>query len=592
MGRVAGIDLGTTNSCLAIIQGDKPIIIPNAEGERVTPSVVARTLEGQFVVGSAAKRQAVLNPTGSIFSSKRLIGRAFKEVQSEAARLPYPISEGEDGLVRFTLAEKSVTAPEIGALIIQKLVRDAQIHLGEEITDVVVTVPAYFSDLERQETKRAAEMTGLNVLRIINEPTAAAMAYGLGRSGRETILVFDLGGGTLDVTVLDTDGVLFEVLSTSGDTHLGGDDFDQVIMRWVLAKGEALGATMLREDPAAIQRIREAAEAIKIELSSVQQGEIRLPFLLPEAFSDRHVAGTLNRSEFEELCAPLFARCREPIHAALEGAQLTAEKISRVLLVGGSGRIPAIKGLLQAEFPTKEIAAPPNAEEIVALGAAVQAGILSGEISNRLLIDVTPFSLGIEVDTDKMVTLIHQNSPVPVRCSEMFTTAAHFQRGADIRVVQLDASRRKATPRQIGKFSLEGLKTPVKGEARIKVTFEIDESGILTVTATDLDTKRESQIVIRTNAAEDKAKEAERSSAVLEDHAASQVLLELIAQAKYLTEKLQALEQGENSAERSLKRCRNVRMKLQGAIEKESERDIRSSVSAAEELIENLARNV
>jgi len=577
VGRTVGIDLGTTNSCLAVIEEGKPRIIPNAEGERITPSVVSFLESGDILVGSKAKRQAVLSPARTIFSAKRFIGRTFEDVIPDIHRFPFKIEEREDGGVQFNLGEKKVTPEDVAAIILQKLVRDAETALGEKIEQAVITVPAYFTESQRQTTKLAGQIAGLDVLRIINEPTAASLNYAL--KEKDKVVVFDIGGGTVDVSILEIDQTLFEVRSTSGDTHLGGDDFDNILID-LLVRQSAKIAPLL-SDRIAMQRIREAAEAAKIQLSTLVEAEVSLPFLFPDSVESRNFAAVITRGEFEELAHPLIERCREPIRQALIGANIPAGEISKVLLVGGAGRMPIIKALLSLEFPKREIVAPSNTEEIVALGAAIQGGILNGEINNQLLMDVTPFALGIEVEGGKFLPMIHANSPIPTRAIELFTTASHFQRGADIKILQRESVL--TTPKHLGTFSLEGFKSPVKGGTEVAVVFEIDESGMLTVSATDTDTNRSNQISVKTEGASQET--VSKAQAEVSNYNAQAEVADLIKKAEYLAEQLIRVAAATGERNRQFRKCQDLQEKLKGAAESRSEKRLKATSKEAEKFL-------
>ncbi|MBC7646510.1 MAG: molecular chaperone DnaK [Pseudopedobacter sp.] len=506
MARAVGIDLGTTNSVISVMEGGKPEVIVNSEGGRTTPSVVAYKGE-ERLVGQIAKRQAALNPTATIFEIKRFIGRRWDEVRDEANRAPFKVKEGPGGSVRVEVNGKDLAPEQVSSEVLRKLVQDASAKIGQSIVDVVITVPAYFDNSQREATKQAGEIAGLNVLRVINEPTAAALAYGLERKGNETVLVFDLGGGTFDVTILELGDGVFQVQSTSGDTHLGGADFDQRIVSWLVAEFKAEHNFDLRKDPQALQRLIEAGEKAKIELSSSTETTLSLPFITfdPETRTPLHLERTLTRGKFEELIGDLLKRVREPVIQALKDAKLEAKDIDEVILVGGSTRVPAVKRIVQditGKTPNESI----NADEAVALGAAVQAGIILGDsaLGDIVLVDVTPLTLGVEVKGGMIAPLITRNTQVPAKKTETFTTAENNQPGVEINVLQGERPIANDN-KSLGKFKLEGIPPMRAGQAQIQVTFDIDANGILNVTAKETTTGKESSIRIENTTTLDKS---------------------------------------------------------------------------------------
>src|SRR4051794_26651220 len=596
MAKTIGIDLGTTNSCMAVLEGGEPAVIPNAEGGRTTPSVVAFTKDGQRLVGAPARRQQVTNPTNTIFSIKRFMGRKFDEVTEEMTIVPYEVVKGPNSDVRVNAEGKEYAPPEISAMILQKLKQDAEAYLGETVTDAVITVPAYFNNAQREATKDAGKIAGLNVLRIINEPTAAALAYGLDKEGSDqTILVFDLGGGTFDVSVLELGEGVFEVKSTAGDNHLGGDNFDKAVVDWMAGQFKKDQGIDLTQDKMALQRLYEAAEKAKIELSSTMTTQINLPFITATAEGPKHLDLQLTRAKLEEITADLLARTVEPTKQALSDAGLDSSKIDHVVLVGGMTRMPAVQEKVK-ELIGKDPHKGVNPDEVVAVGAALQAGVLKGEVKDILLLDVTPLSLGIETRGGVMTKLIERNTTIPTKKSEVFTTAEDNQPSVEVHVLQGE-SEMATYNKTLGKFQLVGIPPAPRGMPQIEVTFDIDANGIINVSAKDMGTGNVQQIRIEGGSGlkEDEVQQMIRDA---EAHADEARRLHEIADAKNLAETLAY------QTERSLKEHRDALdesdastiegriMELRQALESDDVSDIKAKTESLQEASHKLAEAV
>lgn len=584
MGKIIGIDLGTTNSVVAVMEGNSPVVIANSEGSRTTPSMVGFTKSGERVVGQAAKRQAVTNPTKTVYSIKRFMGRRYDEVPEEISMVPYQVVRSDDGgSVRIAIDNNKYSPPEISAMILQKMKQTAEDYLGQKVTEAVITVPAYFNDAQRQATKDAGEIAGLKVMRIINEPTAAALAYGMDKKGQNlTVAVYDLGGGTFDISILELGENVFEVKSTNGDTHLGGDNFDQRLMDFLADEFLKQEGIDLRKDPMALQRLREAAEKAKIELSQQLQTDVNLPFITANEEGPKHLNINITRAKFENLCMDLFEKTLGPVEQALKDAKKTPSQIDEVILVGGSTRIPKIQELVRNYFgkePSKNV----NPDEVVAIGAAIQGGVLSGDVTDVLLLDVTPLTLGIETLGGVMTPMIQANTTIPTRRSEIFSTAADNQPSVEIHILQGERPMARDN-RSLGRFHLDGIPPAPRGIPQIEVTFDIDANGILSVSAKDKGTGKEQNIRIESSSGlskEEVEKMKSEAQKYAEEDKKRKEMIDLRNSADnllYSTEK-QLKDLGDKIPEEEKKKIEEAKERLSKAL-KENENDIRPAMDA------------
>jgi molecular chaperone DnaK len=595
MGKIIGIDLGTTNSCVAVMEGGEPVVIPNSEGGRTTPSVVAFTKDGERLVGQVAKRQAITNPKKTVYSIKRFMGRRHDEVGRERDEVPYEVIRGKNDVARVKIDDKEYSPQEVSAMILQKMRQTAEDYLGQKVTEAVITVPAYFNDSQRQATKEAGEIAGLKVRRIINEPTAASLAYGLDKKKDEKIAVFDLGGGTFDISILELGDGVFEVKSTNGDTHLGGDDFDQRIIDWLVDEFLKLEGVDLSKDAMAVQRLKEASEKAKCELSSLSQTDINLPFITATDAGPKHLSMSLTRAKFEQLCDDLFQRTIDPCKTAMRDANLSANQIDEVVLVGGSTRMPKVQQIAKELFG-KEPNRSVNPDEVVAVGAAIQGGVLAGEVTDVLLLDVTPLSLGIETLGGVFTKLIDKNTTIPTKKSEIFSTATDSQPSVEIHVLQ--GEREMANDnRTLGRFHLDGIPPAPRGIPQIEVTFDIDANGILNVSAKDRATNRQQSIRIEASTGLNKD-EVERMVNDAKSHAADDKkkretidIKNKADQLVYQTEK-NIKELGDKMDSGSKNKLDAAAKRIKEAMKSDNIEEIRSSVAALEQLWNELSSKI